>query len=104
MAGFGLGNLINPQVGGFIDSRRNALAGLGAGLLNGQPGAGVQAGIQADDAYAVQQKAEAERQQNIAKQQELRGRYWDLFNKAGATGYATAVMDPSKNPADVYFE
>lgn len=68
MAGFGLGNYLSPQVGGFIDKRRNALAGLGAGLLQGQPGAGVQAGLQADDAYATQQKAEAERQKQIADQ------------------------------------
>lgn len=69
MAGFGLGNYINPAVGGWIDQRRNALAGLGAGLLQGRPGAGVQEGIQADDAYATMQKAETERQANIAKTQ-----------------------------------
>ena len=65
MAGFGLGNYINPAVGGFIDQRRNALAGLGAGLLQGRPGAGVQEGLQADNAYAVMQKAEDERLKNL---------------------------------------
>jgi hypothetical protein len=69
MAGFGLGNYINPAVGGFIDQRRNALAGLGAGLLSGQPGAGVQQGIAADNAYAIQQKEQAEREKLIAEQQ-----------------------------------
>jgi hypothetical protein len=72
MAGFGLGNYINPAVGGFIDQRRNALAGLGAGLLNGQPGAGVQQGIAADSAYAIQQKEQAERERLIAEQQSER--------------------------------
>ena len=75
----GLGNYINPGVGSWIDQRRNTLAGLGAGLLNGQPGAGVQAGIQADDAYATMQKAENERQANIAKAQAWMQQYFPQY-------------------------
>lgn len=72
MAGFGFGNYLSPQVGSFIDQRRNALAGLGAGLLGGQPGAGVQQGLAADSAYAIQQKEHAERERLIAEQQNER--------------------------------
>lgn len=104
MAGFGLGNYINPAVGGFIDQRRNALAGLGAGLLNGKPGTGVQEGIQADDAYAIQQKAEAERQKLIADQNALRAKYADFFTKNGDQGLALAVTDQSISPAEAYFK
>lgn len=104
MAGFGFGNLISPQVGGFIDSRRNALAGLGAGLLNGQPGAGVQAGLQADDAYATQQKAEAERQKAIADQQALRAKYADFFIKQNKPDIAQGIADGVLNPGEEYIK
>ena len=104
MAGFGLGNYINPGVGSWIDQRRNALAGLGAGLLNGQPGAGVQAGIQADDAYATQQKAEAERQKQIADQQALRSKYADFFTKQGRADIAQGIADGMVDPATAYWE
>lgn len=62
MAGFG--DIFTP-IHNWVDPRRNALAGLGAGLLQGRPGAGVQEGIQADTAYAVMQKAEDERARNL---------------------------------------
>lgn len=104
MAGFGLGNYINPQVGGFIDQRRNALAGLGAGLLNGQPGAGVQAGIQADTAYATQQKAEAERQKAIADQQALRTKYADWFTSQGQPQIAQGIADGIVDPGQAYWD
>jgi hypothetical protein len=104
MAGFGLGNYINPGVGGFIDQRRNALAGLGAGLLNGQPGAGVQQGLQADNAYAVQQKAEAERQKAIADQQALRSKYADFFNQQGQPDIAQAIADGIVEPGQAYWD
>jgi hypothetical protein len=60
-----LGNYIAPGFGDWLTPRRNTLAGLGAGLLQGRPGAGVADGIQADDAYATMKKAEAERQGQI---------------------------------------
>jgi hypothetical protein len=104
MAGFGLGNFLSPQVGGFIDSRRNALAGLGAGLLNGQPGAGVQAGLQADDAYATQQKAEAERQKAIADQQALRSKYAEFFTAQGKPDIAQAIADGLVEPGQAYWD
>lgn len=104
MAGFGLGNFLSPQVGGFIDSRRNALAGLGAGLLNGQPGAGVQAGLQADDAYATQQKAEAERQKAIADQQALRAKYADFFTQQGRADIAQGIADGALDYKDEYIK
>jgi hypothetical protein len=104
MAGFGLGNYINPAVGGFIDSRRNALAGLGAGLLNGQPGAGVQTGLQADDAYATQQKAEAERQKAIADQTALRAKYADFFTAQGKPDIAQAITDGIVEPGQAYWD
>lgn len=104
MAGFGLGNYINPAVGGFIDQRRNALAGLGAGLLNGEPGAGVQAGLAADSAYAVQQRAEAEREKAISDQQALRSKYADWFNKQGQPQIAQGIADGIKDPGEAYWE
>jgi hypothetical protein len=104
MAGFGLGNYLSPQVGGFIDSRRNALAGLGAGLLNGQPGAGVQAGLQADDAYATQQKAEAERQKAIADQTALRAKYADFFTQQGRPEIAQGIADGALDYKDEYIK
>jgi hypothetical protein len=103
MAGFGLGNYINPQVGGFIDQRRNALAGLGAGLLNGQPGAGVQAGVQADSAYAIQQKEQAERERLIAEQMNernktlewLQNNFPEYAGLPAAQGWQAAMADLS---------
>jgi hypothetical protein len=101
MAGFGLGNYINPAVGGFIDQRRNALAGLGAGLLGGQPGAGVQQGIAADSAYAIQQKEQAEREKLIAEQQTernqttawLKANFPQYANLPPAQGWQAAMGD-----------
>jgi hypothetical protein len=101
MAGFGLGNYINPAVGGFIDQRRNALAGLGAGLLGGQPGSGVQQGIAADNAYAIQQKEQAEREKLIAEQQSernqttawLRANFPQYSNLPPAQGWQAAMGD-----------
>lgn len=110
MAGFGLGNYINPAVGGFIDQRRNALAGLGAGLLSGRPGAGVQEGIQADTAFAVMQKAEDERAKNINQtQQWLQANYPQYANLPADQGWQAAMADLSAkrntmatDPADTY--
>jgi hypothetical protein len=94
MAGFGLGNYINPGVGSWIDQRRNTLAGLGAGLLNGQPGAGVQAGLQADSAYAVQQQAESEREANLNQTQKwLRDNYPQFANLPAAEGWQAAMAE-----------
>jgi hypothetical protein len=101
MAGFGLGNYINPAVGGFIDQRRNALAGLGAGLLNGQPGSGVQQGIAADSAYAIQQQEQAEREKLIAEQQSernqttawLKANFPKYANLPPAQGWQAAMGD-----------
>lgn len=94
MAGFGLGNYINPAVGGFIDQRRNALAGLGAGLLSGRPGAGVQEGIAQDDAYATMKKAEAERQAQINQtQQWLRANYPQYASLPVTEGWQAAMGD-----------
>ena len=94
MAGFGLGNYINPAVGGFIDQRRNALAGLGAGLLQGRPGSGVQEGIQADTAYAVMQKAEDERLKQINQtQQWLQANYPQYANLPADQGWQAAMAD-----------
>lgn len=104
MAGFGLGNYINPAVGGFIDQRRNALAGLGAGLLQGRPGAGVQEGIQADTAYAVMQREEAERQKAIADQAALRAKYAQQFIEWGKPDIAQAIADGIKDPGEAYWD
>jgi hypothetical protein len=104
MAGFGLGNYISPQVGGFIDQRRNALAGLGAGLLNGQPGAGVQAGLQADDAYATQQKAAAERERVLAEQNALKSKYADFFTQQGQPQIAQGIADGIIEPGQAYWD
>lgn len=94
MAGFGLGNYINPAVGGFIDQRRNALAGLGAGLLQGRPGAGVQEGIQADTAFAVMQKAEEERLKSINQTQAwLQQNYPQYANLPPEQGWQAAMGD-----------
>jgi hypothetical protein len=101
MAGFGLGNYINPAVGGFIDQRRNALAGLGAGLLSGQPGSGVQQGIAADNAYAIQQKEQAEREKLIAEQQTernqttawIKANFPQYANLPPAQGWQAAMGD-----------
>lgn len=104
MAGFGLGNYINPGVGSFIDQRRNALAGLGAGFLNGQPGAGVQAGIQADDAYATQQRAEADRQKAIAEQAALKSKYAEWFTQRGRPDIAMGIADGAIDYSKAYWD
>jgi hypothetical protein len=93
----------NPLLG-WADQHRSQLAGLGAGLLSGQPGAGVQAGIQADDAYATQQKAEAERQKQIADQQALRAKYADFFTKQGKPEIAQAISDGITEPGQAYWD
>ena len=93
----------NPLLG-WADQHRNQLAGLGAGLLSGQPGAGVQAGIQADDAYATQQKAEAERQKAITDQQALRAKYADFFTKQGKPEIAQAISDGLTEPGQAYWD
>lgn len=75
-----------PAIPGFSDwvaPRRNMLAGLGAGLLNGNPGAGVIEGRQADDAYATQQKVDAERQAEIAKAAERTNATVEYFKSKG---------------------
>ncbi len=75
-----------PAIPGFSDwvaPRRNMLAGLGAGLLNGNPGSGVIEGRQADDAYATQQKQDAERQAEIAKAAERTNATVEYFKSKG---------------------
>lgn len=75
-----------PAIPGFSDwvaPRRNMLAGLGAGLLNGNPGAGIIEGRQADDAYATQQKQDAERQAEIAKAAERTNATVEYFKSKG---------------------
>jgi hypothetical protein len=73
----------------FFGSRSgaNALMGFGAGMLSGNLGnAGLYAmqGAQADDAYATQQKAEAERLRNINESQKALQKFPDLVAAVSA--------------------
>lgn len=101
MAGFG--DIFTP-IHNWVDPRRNALAGLGAGLLQGRPGAGVQEGIQADTAYAVMQREEAERQKAIADQAALRAKYAQQFIEWGKPDIAQAIADGIKDPGEAYWD
>lgn len=91
MAGFG------DVLAGFRNwagDNRSTLAGLGAGLLSGRPGAGVQEGIAQDDAYATMKKAEAERQQNLNQtQQWLQSNYPQYASLPAAEGWQIAMAD-----------
>lgn len=102
MAGFG--NNLVPGLGDWIAPRRNTLAGLGAGLLQGRPGSGVMEGRQLDDAYATQQKAESERQAQMAQQQALRSQYATWFTERGKPDIAKGIADGLIDPAEAYWE
>src|SRR5690606_10362309 len=78
-----------------LASRRNALIGIGAGLLSGDwgnIGRSAMAGREADDAYATQQKAEALRQQEVNKTAEwLRANYPQFADLPPAEGFRLVV-------------
>jgi hypothetical protein len=100
----GLGG--NPIYDAF-DSRRNALMGIGAGLLSGDwgnIGRYAMAGREADDAYATQQKAEALRQQEVNKTAEwLRANYPQFADLPPAEGFRLAtqlIAQQQKAPID----
>lgn len=93
----------NPLYSAF-DSRRNALMGIGAGLLSGNwgnMGRYAMEGRQMDDAYATAQKAEAERQGQLNQtvQAMLAAGREDLANMAEAgqmdLAWKTFVTDQS---------
>lgn len=106
-----LGNLLgwngNPFYDAF-DSRRNMLMGLGADLLSGNWGQGrAMQGAQIDDAYATQQKAEAERQEQINQTTEwLRENYPQFADLPPDQGFQLAMKVMSEkqqaplDPAD----
>jgi hypothetical protein len=89
----GLANTLGwTGVDNFISPRRNTLTALGASLLSGRPGVGVSEGIQADTAYAVNQKAEADRAAQINQTaQWARSQFPQL---AGAPDEIVAQMAP----------
>lgn len=76
------------EVDAFLAPRSNTLLGLGAGLLSGNLGnvpLYAMEGRKADDAYATQQKAEAERQRQInATTKWLQDKYPDLAGMIAA--------------------
>jgi hypothetical protein len=81
-------------VDSFISPRRNMLMGFGADLLSGNPGGGkALVGRQMDDAYATQQKAEAERQAQINQTTEwLRTNYPQFAALPPAEGFQLATQ------------
>jgi hypothetical protein len=91
----GLANTLGwTGVDNFISPRRNTLTALGASLLSGRPGVGVSEGIQADTAYAVQQKAEAERLANINQTAEwLQNNYPEYAGLPPEQGWQLALKE-----------
>lgn len=99
----GLGGLSD-----WVAPRRNAILGFATGLARGPDfGQGVAYGLegamqgrQADDAYATQQKAEAERQKQIADAAALKDKYANFFMEQNrpdiAQGIADGVLDPGE--------
>jgi hypothetical protein len=64
----------------------------------------VQAGLQADDAYATQQKAEAEREKLIAEQNALKSKYADWFTQQGQPQIAQGIADGIIEPGQAYWD
>jgi hypothetical protein len=91
----GLANTLGwTGVDNFISPRRNTLTALGASLLSGKPGVGVSEGIQADSAFAIQQKAEQERQANINQTAEwLQNNYPEYAGLPPEQGWQLAMKD-----------
>lgn len=90
----------------------NALIGLGSGLLS-QPtfakglaagGQGFMQGMEADDAYATQQKAEAERAQQIAETAALKDKYAKWFTEQGQPQIAQGIADGIVEPGKAYWD
>jgi len=87
-------------VDSWLSPRRNMLLGLGADLMSGNPGGGrAMLGRQADDAYATQQKAEAERVAQINQTTEwLRQNYPQFAGLPPAEGFKAAMEIMGQKP------
>lgn len=85
------------------DQHRRAMIGLGTGLAQPTPGfggaaAGLARGAEADDAYAVTQKAEADRLSNINKTTEfLRSKGFDDLATLAEAGQAGVALSEAFN-------
>jgi hypothetical protein len=100
------------QVTNWLDPRRNALIGLGAGIASGQDlGQGValglqygQQGRQVDDANAIRAKEEAERQRQIAEAAALKSKYAEFFTQQGRPDIARGIADGIVEPGAAYMD
>jgi hypothetical protein len=94
------------------DANRRALTGFGVGLANGPTlsqgiGLGTQGlaqGAEADDAYATQQKAEAERQAQINQTAALKDKYAKWFLDQGKPDIARGIADGIIDPGEAYMD
>jgi hypothetical protein len=94
------------------DANRRALTGFGVGLANGPTlsqgiGLGTQGlaqGAEADDAYATQQKAEAERQAQINQTAALKYKYAKWFLDQGKPDIARGIADGIIDPGEAYMD
>lgn len=99
-------------VSDWIAPRRNAMLGFAAGLGQGTNlgqgiGYGLQGAVQgraADDAYAVQQKAEADRQAQIAQTAALKDKYAKWFIDQGKPDIARGIADGIIDPGEAYMD
>lgn len=96
----------------WVDPRRQQLLGLAAGLMQGPDiGSGLAQGFQyaaqgrqADDAYATQQKAEAERQKQIADAAALKDKYANFFMEQNRPDIAQGIADGIVEPGAAYMD
>lgn len=101
-----------PGVSEFVAPRRNALLGFASGLARGPDLSqglaygfqGAAQGQQADDAYATAQKAEAERQRQIAEAAALKTKYAEFFTKQGRADIAQGIADGIVEPGAAYMD
>lgn len=100
------GNATLAAIDSYLDPRRNAIIGFGAGLAGGRtPGQGIALGLQgamqgrvADTAYATQQKAEAERNKELQDTASwLRDNYPQFANLPPDKGFELAAKMMAAN-------
>jgi hypothetical protein len=99
-------------VSDWVAPRRNAMLGLASGLLASPDfSTGMSVGFdraaqgrQQDDAYATQQKAEAERQKQIADAAALKDKYANFFMEQNRPDIAQGIADGIVEPGAAYMD
>ncbi len=106
---FGLGNAVPmlKPVSDWVDPRRNALMGLSAGFLQGDPGAAMryaQQGAGIDRQTAIEAE-EAARQQKMAEEAAaLKTKYSAFFTEQGRPDIAQGIADGIVEPGAAYMD